>query len=67
MAKSGTNVHPKSEVMRLKDPISNAYGGQTSELYVERGWSRDHLSTSRTCICATVHKLTRLLGAPSSL
>jgi hypothetical protein len=26
VAKSGTNVHPKSELRRLKDPISSVFG-----------------------------------------
>lgn len=36
MAKSGTNVHPKREVRRLNDPISNVFG-QTSEFSGEVG------------------------------
>ena len=36
MAKSGTNVHPKSEVRRLNDPISTVFG-QTSEFSDEVG------------------------------
>ena len=59
MAKSGTNVHPKSEVRRLNDPMSSVFG-QTFEF-------SDEVETEITLLrLICVPLWTRLLGAPLS-